>query len=189
MGKVKGSLLLEIARLIRANKDRNWDKYLTEQDKEIIFSKVLASSWYPLETYERAGYAIFMEIGQGKLENAYLWGRFVGEDIIKKFYSRLAEDQDPLSALKRFTIFRSQWFQFDTPDFKAIDLKQTAPKEVEVRIASDHPTPYFEPYTHQVIGTFERLLELNGAQNIKIEIIDHNWEGENPFSVLRIRWE
>jgi len=189
MNQVKGSLLLEIARLIRANPDRNWDKYLTEQDKEIIFSKVLPSSWYPLETYERANYAIFIEIGQGKLENAFTWGRFVGEDIIKKFYSRLAEEQDPFSALKRFAVFHTLWFKFDEQDFKLIDLRQTAPKEVEAKIATPAYTPYFEAYTYQLMGTFERLLELNGAQNIKIEITDHNWEGENPFSVIRVRWE
>ncbi len=187
MGKVKGTLLLEIARLIRANKDRNWDRYLTEEDKEIIFSRILPSNWYPMETYERAGYAIFQEIGGGKLENARAWGRFVGEDIVKNFYHNL-EGQDPISALKRFAIFRQQWFQFDERDFKGIEVRQTGPKEAEVKIQSDHPSPHFEAYTHQVIGTFERLIELNQGKDVRIEIIEHNWSDEKPYSVLRISW-
>jgi len=189
MSQVKGALILEIARLIRANKDKNWDKYLTKEDKEILFSRVLPTSWYPMSAYERAGYAILMEIGQGKFENAKLWGRFVIDDTIKRYYHNLSDAQDPMVGIERFRLFRKQWFKFDDPNFEAIEITKITPDQAKVTLRSDYPTPYFEAYTHQSIGSLERLVELNGGKEIKIIIEEHDWKGERPYTVFLVSWK
>lgn len=43
--KVKGTVLLDYVRLIKAVKDKNWDKYLTDADKQIINGRILPSLW------------------------------------------------------------------------------------------------------------------------------------------------
>ena len=188
MAKVKGSLLLDVARMIRASKDKDWKKYLNDKDLEIINSRVLASSWYPSETYERASYAIFQEIAGGNLNTAKAWGRFVMEDIVKRFYSSLVQEKDMVIALERFKVARLQWFQFDDPQFKAMEIEALGTNQAKIIIRSDHPVP-FEAYSYQSMGSFERLIELCGRKNVKAEIKEHDWKADQPYSVLVLSWE
>lgn len=190
MAMVKGSLVIDIVKLIRTNPDKNWDKYLKEEDKKIIWGeRILPSSWYPLDFYERAGYAIFKEIGKGDLNNARIWGRFIIEDITKNIYRGLMEDMDPFSGIKKFAIMRKQLFKFDTPEFEAIKIEIIGKNKLKVSLRSEYSTHYFEAYTYQAIGSLERIAEMNGGKNIKIEIIEHNWSGLTPYSILEISWE
>jgi len=172
MTKIKGSRLLEVARLIRASKDKDWKKYLTDKDLEIIHSRVMASSWYPLDTYERASIAVFHEIAGGSNEAAKGWGRFVMEDVVKKFYSTLVQEKDMMVALERFKIARLQWFQFDDPQFKAMEIEALGTNQAKIIIRSDHPVP-FEPFTYQLMGSYERLIELCGRTN---SVLALSWE-------------
>ena len=189
MADVKGSLLEDVVRLIRANKDKDWRKYLTEKDLDIIHGQILPSSWYPLDVYERAEFAVFMEIGKGKLEMAHQWGRFLMEDLVKRVYQNLIEEGDPMIALERFSLFRKQLFRFNDPNFRVIEFQQTGEKKARITIRIHHPVETFEAYTHQSIGSFERLVELAGGKNVAVNIVEYEWKGKIPYSVLDISWQ
>jgi len=188
MSKVKGSLLLEIARLIRTNKDKDWKKYLTEEDFAIINGRVLASSWYPMETYERAGWAIFQEIGGGKLEMARTWGRFVAEDVVNRYYPNLVRERDMMLALERFKLIRQQWYQFDDPNLIAIQIEPLGTNQAKITFRTDHHAS-FEAHAHQTMGTFERLIELCGKKDVKAVITEHDWDSDHPYAVLVCSWK
>jgi len=189
MTEVKGSLLLDVVRLIRANKDRDWKKYLNDRDLEIIQSQILPSSWYPLDTYERAELAIYQEIGKGKIENALVWGRFAMDDLVKRVYQNLIEEQDPLLALERFALFRKTLFRSSDPDFQPIEFKQLGPNNARITIKLNHPLELFEVYAHQSMGSFERLVELAGGKDGKVAMVEHDWKGSRPYAVLEISWK
>jgi len=188
MSKVKGSLLLEVARMIRANKNCDWKKYLNDKDLAIINGRVLASSWYPVESYERASFAIFMELAKGSLEVARQWGRFVVQDIIKRFYPNLVQEKDMAIALEKFKLIRQQWFQFDDPNVQPIEVQSLGPDKARLIIRSDHPAP-FEPYAHQAAGSFERLVELCGKTEVKAEVTEHDWKSNHPYAVIILSWK
>ena len=63
--KVKGTMLIDQVRMIRGNKDKDWNKYLTPEDLNIIKGRVLPAAWYPLETYKRCGRAVFQLLAGG----------------------------------------------------------------------------------------------------------------------------
>jgi len=189
MAKVKGALLLEYARLIRANKDKDWKKYFTEEDSKVIFGTVLPNAWYPIEIVERAGEAVFKEIAQGKLENAWLWGKFVLEDIGNRFYRNLIRYQDPLGSLERIKTFIQQWYLFDDPKFPFIEVQQEAPNRVKMTIRYDRPFAAFEAYVHQLAGEFERIVELNGGKEIKVKITEHDYKADKPFAAVMVSWK
>jgi len=189
MNQIKGTLFLEYARIIRANKDRDWKKYLSEQDLKMIFGEILANHWYPLESYERAGFAIFKEIAQGKLESAWQWGRVALEDIATKFYQHLIRAQEPMKAIERCKTFVQQWYQFEDPNFSPIEVQPISENQAKVIIKHIYPMQGFEAYVHQVAGTMERLVEMNGAKERKVEITEHNWNSSPPFAVLNISWK
>ena len=89
--KVKGSLLAIQARFIRANKDRDWDKYLKPEDWEIINASVLPSLWHPLETFQRGGVAIFEIIAGGDLEVIRSMGKFSVDQLAKDIYKVISQ--------------------------------------------------------------------------------------------------
>jgi hypothetical protein len=189
MTKIKGALLMEYVRLIRDNKDKDWKKYLDEEDSKIIFGAVMPNAWYPLEVYEHAGKAIFKEIAQGDLKNAKIWGRFVIEDLGNRFYHNLVRFQDPEGALERCMTFILQWFQFDDPNFQAIQVEKVGPKQVKMTLRNDHPYDYFEAYAYQSLGTFERIVELNGGKEVKAEITTQNYKSNTPSVTIMVSWK
>ena len=180
---------MEFARLIRDNKDRDWKKYLDEEDSKIIFGAVMPNAWYPIEVYEHAGKAIFKEIAQGDLKNARMWGRFVIEDLGNRFYHNLVRLNDPEGGLERCRTFIQQWFQFDDPNFQAIEVKKIGLKQVKITVRYYHPYDYFEAYAHQSLGTFERIVELNGGKEVKAEITEQNFKSHNPTVTITVSWK
>jgi hypothetical protein len=188
MHKIKGALLMEFVRLIRDNKDRDWKKYLSEEDMKVVFGTVMPNAWYPLEIYEHAGLAIYTEIAQSKPENAKVWGRYVIEDLGKRFYHNLIRNEDPMGAIERCMTFLQHWFKFDDPDFQAIRVEKVSPNRAKVTIRYDHPLEFFEAYAYQSCGQFERIVELNGGKDARVEIVQSDYKNASPFMVLMISW-
>ena len=189
MGRVKGSIFLNYVRIIRANKERDWGKYLTDADLKLVFSEIMAHRWHPLDAYERIGYAIFQELAQGKMEIAWQWGRFAGEDIGKRYYHYLTRADDPLKCIEWTKLFVQQGYQFDQPDFQALKFETLGPNQVKILIQYDHPSKAFAPYVYQVAGTYERLVEINGGKEVKVDIVKKNIEGSNPCAEILVSWK
>ena len=123
---VKGTMLADFVRMIRANKDQNWDTYLEEGDWEIINSKIYPTQWYPLGYYQRLGFATFKVLAGGDLETVRMSGRMRGREFFSKVYSSAIAVQDPARALSHFVKIYSSLF-----DFAVITYEQTGPKQVE----------------------------------------------------------
>jgi hypothetical protein len=181
-------MLMESVRLIRENKDHDWKKYLTEEDMKVVFGTVMPNSWYPIEIYEHAGIAIFKEIAQGNNEMAKIWGKFVIEDLGKRFYHNLIKLGDPMGAIGRCQTFIAQWFQFDDPDFHAIEVEKISNNQSKITIRYDHEYEAFEPYIHELAGIFERIVELNGGKEVKVKIVETKYHSNHPHAVLMANW-
>jgi len=189
MAQIKGALLIDLAKLIRDNKDRDWKKYLQEDDLKLVFGTVMPNFWYPIGIYERAAFAIFKEIGQGKLENAWLWGKFLIEDLGKKYYRNLVQYQDPIGSFQRCQTFLNQWFKFDDPKFQAIQVQPSGATEVKITVRYDHPLDFFEASVHQVAGSMERIAELNGGKEVKTKVTEINSKGMPPSAIIMVSWK
>jgi len=189
MSKVKGALLMNFAKLIRDNKDRAWSKYLTEDDMKVLFGTVMPNSWYPLDIYERAGFAIFNEIGQGKLQNAWTWGKFLIEDLGSRFYRNLVSYQEPIGSLERCRTFLNQWFQFDDPKFIPLEVEPQGKNQAKIIYRYERPLDFFEASVNQIAGSMERIVELNGGKEVKTSIVELAAKRNVPYAVLSISWK
>lgn len=189
MSQIKGALLIDFAKLIRENKNRDWKKYLNEDDLKLIFGTVLPNFWYPIGTYERAGFAIFKEIGQGQKQNAWVWGKFLIEDLGKKYYKNLVQYQDPIGSFQRCQTFLNQWFKFDDPKFQAIEVEQLAPNQVKITVRYDHPLDFFEASVYQVAGSMERIAELNGGKEVNTKVTEINAQDPIPSATIIVSWK
>jgi len=189
MAKVKGTLLLEYVRLIKNNKDKNWQKYLTEEDIQIVFGSVMASAWYPIEIFERVGNAVFNEIAEGKLELSKLWGKFAVEDIVKRYYRSLVQPNDPMGSFERFRNFTKQWYQFDDPKFQPLEIVREAPNCAKITLRDDHPYDFFDAYAHQITGEFERIVELDGGKEVVAKITECDYKARQPWATIMVSWK
>lgn len=49
--KIRGTFLKDYVKIIRGTRDKDWEKFLTAQDWEILDSMILPTEWYPGETW------------------------------------------------------------------------------------------------------------------------------------------
>lgn len=179
---VKGILLLDYVRTIKRSKDIDWDKYLIAEDREIMDQMILASQWYSFATYQRMGVAIFNEIAKSNLELVRLFGKSI-MDQFNETYRNLAADNDPAKTIKTFDIIYSRFF-----DFKAVQIEPGPGNLLQVTMEKDFGDREVEGYSHQMMGVFERLLEISGAENIQRKIPKKIWAGD-PVTVFTFSWE
>jgi len=121
--KVKGTMMIDQVRMIRGNKDKDWNKYLKPEDWNIINTKILPSAWYPLDTYKRCGNATFQLLAGGNTELTRLRGRIRGKELFETTYKHIISEHDPMKALGSFVILYEQLFNFSFLEFKEIGAK------------------------------------------------------------------
>lgn len=171
--KAKGTVLLDYVRMIHATKDRNWDKYFTEEEWDLINGRILASIWYPFEIFAKCGTAVFHEIAQGSLSVTRQFGKFNADTLFQGTYKGtleavLAKGGGVIKFLERYAAMTPNLVNFVSISVKGVSEKH-ANLVFEVNLeASEFP---FEPYSNQLAGTIERLAELAGGRNVKVTFV------------------
>ncbi len=179
---VKGTLFVDYVRMIKSRKDVDWSKYLTPEDLEYLKQRVLPSTWYPFETYERLGMAIFHEITGGQMEMVRMWGR-MSTDLLIRIYKNMIVEGEPAESARKFNIVRAGFF-----DFSGFRIESLSPKNLVLSIEFSTEKLAAEAQAYQTLGYLERLLELSGATDIEHKFTKQIWEGD-PATVIELTWE
>jgi len=183
MRKVKGSIILDLVKVFHQAKHLPWNRYLTAQDLELVQGTVLPSTWYPLDTYQHLGLAVYELLGQGKPENARTWGRESLGRLIRGVYKNALLKGDPLEAIKGFIALRKTLI-----DFGEFALNPIGPGQVEFIIYEVHEIPGLELFSHMFAGNMERLVAENGGKDVAVEFADGN-RNNRPVRIFQIRWQ
>jgi hypothetical protein len=182
--KVKGSMLVDFVRMIRANKSQNWNDYLKPEDWEIINKRILPSLWYPVEIFTRCGWAIFKIMAQGNLDLTRMSGRMQGKKLFETVYKAVVISQDTIATLNRFVVVYNQFFNFSS--FRFEDAGKN-----HVRLHDDYDgshDPGMVPFCQNMMGMLDILIEMTGGKNVKIELKAKQWQGA-PTTIFDITWE
>jgi hypothetical protein len=182
-GHVKGTLFREYVQMIRNNKNLDWSKHLTPEELVYINQLILSSQWYPMPTYQRMGAAIFKEIAKGKTEAALLWGKISMETMASLYKDTLVVKDSPLQTLEKFKIINRHFF-----DFEGFEITIRNLNHVSIKISREFGTLAAEAYSHQMLGSFQRLVELAGAREAKAEFTAKMWESA-PNTVIDLEWK
>ena len=181
--KVKGTMMLDLVRMIRANKKMDWNKYLKPGDREFIDSMILQSKWYPMEIYQRFGWILFQTLAGGNLELVRLRGRERGRELFTDIYKSIIADHDPMKALNKLVTIYSSLF-----NFSSLTFENSGEKHAKVYHDYDPKDPANVPYCHQLMGHFDTLVELTGGRNARINLTARQWDGA-PKTVFDITWQ
>jgi hypothetical protein len=178
--KVKGTMFVDLVKMIRANKRLNWSKYLSPADWEVINTRIVPSKWYSLELYEKFAMAVFQVLAKGNTDVVRQRGRVRGKELFEGVYQSIIISNDPMESLSRFVVSFGQFFNFSLNKFE-----NAGNNHAKVSHESEHPSM---PYSFQLMGHLEVLVEIAGGKNVKIEMVAKQWEGA-PSTVFDITWD
>jgi len=178
----KGSLMGDLVRIVRANRSRNWDKYLVPHDWEIINGSVLASDWYPIGSFRRIGEAVFREIAGSNLDNVRKFGK---KNISKflKMYKNIVETGNPANSILRLIESKEMLLRGEI----LIQVKSSGLESLQCHITRPPHVPekeLFEAFCYESAGLGEAIIEAAGAKKAASSI-EHGEEGCN----ITFKWE
>lgn len=179
---VKGALFADYVRMLRGNKLVDWSRQLHTDDLKFLQTKVVATDWYPMVSFERMGNAILREVAESDLEAVRMWGRF-SVDALRAASPQLVADGDPVETLMRFRVLRSTFF-----DFEALEIPTLSDGQALIVIRYYMGDIAEEAACYQTLGFFERLLELGGASNVFAQFRERSWNGDKR-TLLELSWD
>lgn len=180
--RVKGTMLLDQVKMLRKNKHLDWEAYLDREDWDIVHSQIMPFQWYPLETYERLGWAAFQLLAGGSLVRIQQHGRDKGKELFGEVYSSLLKYQDPGRAIEAFVKAYGTLFDFNTLSFersadKCVVVKHSFPEHDNTNMV----------YCHQLTGMLQTLAEMSGGENVSVSLLAREWAG-GLNTVIEITW-
>lgn len=179
--QIKGTFMLDFIKLIRANKDKDWDKWLTPEDREIIESKVLPSNWYPFDSWQRIGNAVFNEMAGGNLDLIRAYGPTITKNLLN-VYSHVLVEGDPAASIEKFEGIRKTFLKGMESNI-IITERGTDMMKLEILSIGQEDT-FLEAFAHATMGGIEELVKLAGGKNIEITI-----QGAEDGYELEVKWE
>ncbi|HVR42988.1 MAG TPA: hypothetical protein VMS56_06030 [Thermoanaerobaculia bacterium] len=180
--RVRGVLFAGHVRMIRAAKSIPWEQHLSGGDLEWLSQRIDEEAWYPMDSYERIGLAIFEQIARRDHEMVREWGRRTIDEL-RESGPGLPIGRDPRETFMRFQLL--QWILFDFPAAEVIALRE-GKAIIEVRYGMSPGAE--EAAAWQSLGFLERLMEISGAEGIDVSIEVRAWEGA-PATRIAVSWK
>lgn len=167
--------------MIRAYKNVVWHEHLAEEDLPWLAQRIELDQWYPMESYERMGLSIMDNIAGGDLDLIQRWGRAT-VDLLHQSQPDIFAEGDPRETFVRFDVLRRTLF-----DYPAVESRYLRDGKVILEVDYGMSSRAEEAACHQSMGFLERLLEVSGAEEIRVELMERAWRGDDR-TVLCVRW-
>jgi len=186
--KVKGALLISLARVIRSRNDLDWlgKTDLTEEDLKLINKGILASIWYNCELMNRMGIAVWKLVGNSTPEGAFIFGYgAVAEDLMKIYASKFTKGV-PEKILARFaSMYHGTFYTQAQSEFQPFG------KGGVDKIFHPEGIPVQPCYIPLLKGFFTKVIEANGGKNVRIKCEEENLVDKQKLDSLtfEISWE
>jgi len=187
--KVKGTFLIALAMIINHRKDINWtaSSELTEEDLQKIRTRILPSTWYELDFFERMGDAVYKLVGGGKPEGAYEFGEGIMWRIISDVYQTSLLKGKPQDALKRFAQLYQGIF-FNTGTANLIEEKE---KQLKFEIQDPYGIPVQYSFVPMLKSLLAKIVRENNGKNVKVKCEQEDKLAREKLTKVsyKITWE
>jgi len=181
--KVKGTVIVDLVRIIRSQKDIDWSKYLEPEDFEIVKSLIVPGKWYPGDSFWRISWAVTKEIGKVQIDNIFFFGRLTAKSFVR-VYKQLLVEGDPSASLENSVRFRQAFYDFEGTEYEKNKVEK-GPDWIKFTIY-DYPDMIIPevrvPYYYGIAGYFQEVAEMASGKTIKNTIVDKGNFFEMTFS-------
>lgn len=164
MKKVKGTVLVDFCKTIRADKSGVYEKYLSAEDRSLIAQKILPSAWYPYVTFKHCFTGAFEVLAKKNLDMVRQWGRAYGKSIMGGIYKGLLKEGEPMEYIKKYSVYIRNFL-----DFGAMEIEEEKSNSVRIKLYDFDPD--FPPLFAIMQGWLECTMEMCGAKNIRTEAL------------------
>jgi hypothetical protein len=180
--QVKGVLFADYVRMLRAHRGAPYDEYLEPPDLPFLDAEVDPGAWYPMETFERLGLAIFQTVAEGDLGLVRNWGRVSVTNVVGD-NEHMIVPGDPRESLMRFMVLRRSLF-----DFEALCVLQLCDASASIGVEYGMQPLAEQAASVQTMGFFEGLIELADGQDIHAEFLESSWRGDRQ-TIIGLTWQ
>lgn len=176
-------MVIDIVKAIRSLKNIPWDNYLSNEGKELVSQKILASVWYPMEAVMNCLGALYKLAGKSNPALAREWGLINGGKLFENVYKSIySGPTDTTNTLRRFeTIAKTAFWKGVSSESKEVSLRHFI-----VNINDDDPRT--EPIYYFIQGWIDIIIEKTGGKNGKVKIIEKHWKDASA-TVFDVTWE
>jgi len=169
--QVKGTILIDLVKQVRAEKERNWEQYLTAEDMDRVNGEVLTSSWYPEDFFYRLSMAVYKVIGQSSLEACFAYGQLTAHNMAE-IYKNLVVPGDPATTIERFVKRRQSFFSTEYQDAEKNQVERGADRITLHSVAdpSIRGQEIEAVINHSLLGILYELAVIAGSQQVRSDI-------------------
>ena len=178
---VKGNVVIDYVKAIKANPDLPWSDYLLPEDMEITKQMILPGSWYPIDFFSRTGLAVFNLIAKGNKNLARMLGSSIADKIYTDHPAMISKGK-PEETLSRYIQIQRSFYSFH-----AFDIEEYSNEQAIIKIYSKVDDPAVPEYIEQIFGVIERLIVLSEYSNTTLDVTESVSE-DNLISCLNISW-
>lgn len=182
MGRnVKGVLFVDYVRMVRGHKGVDWSRHLTAGDLAYLTKRIEPEGWYPMETFERMGIAILLEVAGRNMSLVRQWGR-MSVDWLHLEQQSLLVTGDVRETLMRFRVLRQSFF-----DYAALEIDELTDEEATIDIRYGMAPLAEEAASEQTLGFFEHLVEVAGGLEVSASFASRSWAGD-AATKIKLSW-
>ncbi len=161
---VKGSVLLDMVKVVRAFRDLPWDDYLKPDDWNIIDGMVIPTAWYPVENYQRIGVAVYYLVAKADKRVVSQFGELAMQELFNGPYKPFLDKGDPLTSVEKFLDLRRSLFNFSRMEAAGTGDKSMQVKVWELGELKDG----VDMFLVLTGAHFKKLVQLNGGEMVKL---------------------
>jgi uncharacterized protein (TIGR02265 family) len=180
MKRVKGTVLVDFCKTIRADKSGAYQKYLTDEDQAILHSKIIPSAWYPYDTFKNCFNAIYEVLAKKNLNTVKDWGKLYGKAIMGGIYKGLLKQGEPLEYIKKYEVYIRNFL-----DFGEMEIIEEKPNQVLMKLSQFDPD--FPPLYAIMQGWLECTMEMCGAKDLRLDV-QKKGPADSHDAAIRLSW-
>lgn len=110
--QAKGIIVLEFVKIIRKAKDKRLLESLTPDERNLVASQILPSSWYPYDFFARMLTSVHEKLSNSRTEAAIDMGRYIATTLLQGHYAMYLKVGDPAATLRGFGTYFKNYFNF-----------------------------------------------------------------------------
>lgn len=181
--KVKGSVVQDMVKIVRAFPDQGWDQYLTGEDMDTVKSMILPTAWYPIEFYQRVGLAVYRLVAGSSDEIVASFGKAAMKELFEGPYRPFLDQGDPVLAVRKFMDLRKSLFTFSR-----MAVEKTGNKEMRITIAElGDFVEGLDIFTVLLGVHIQELVALNGGMD-PVLYTSQRMEGGDTVLEYEVSW-
>jgi hypothetical protein len=180
--KIKGTFLKDYVKIVRATRDKDWERFLLPEDWEIINAMIIPTQYYTAETMGRIAQGLYELLSGSSHAFIRRFGRTQAPEYLSDVMSFILKGEVE-AGLKAFATIADRYV-----DEISVTVEQVGDKGARICYHPVDGAPSFEHYREVQAGFLEWIAQANGARNPRADFISEQRAGGQAL-IITLEWD